>query len=277
MTRSLPWIFLGFVLLGPLAGRAEEVERVRGSDVPDRGILTDREIEVTGTPAPSTTPVLEIDAPRIVDRAYQITGTVQYRDVEGEGYLEMWSHFPDGSRYFSRTLGSVGPTARISGSSLERDFALPFFLNEDTPAPRRLEVNVVLPGRGHVRLANLRLASIAGAGAAPGAWWSPRTGGLVGGIGGSLVGALGGAIGLLISLGRARRVVEATLMAILAVGVASAAAGLVALATQQPYEVYYPLLLNGILDVVIVLGVRGTVRKRYEAVELRRMQACDLG
>ena len=276
MTRSITWIFLGFVLLGPLAGRAGEAVRVRGSDVPDQGILTDREIEVTGTPAPSTTPILEIDVPRIEDRAYQITGTVQYREVEGDGYLEMWSHFPDGSRYFSRTLGTVGPMARISGSSAERAFALPFFLDQDTPPPRRLEVNVVLPGRGHVRLANLRLASIAEAGAAPGAWWSPRTGGLVGGIGGSVIGVLGGLIGLFASLGRVRRFVEGALAAVLLVGVVSATAGVVALATGQPYEVYYPLLLSGILDVTIVLGVRGTVRKRYETVELRRMQACDL-
>lgn len=258
MTRWTTMLLFTLALLGPLAARADV-------------------LEATGGPMPTSTAVLAIDAPRIEGRAYQIVGTVQYRDVEGEGYLEMWSHFPDGSRYFSRTLESAGPLARLSGSSEARGFALPFFLSEDSPTPTRLEVNVVLPGPGHVTLTDLRLAPLEGAGAAPGAWWSPRSGGLAGGIGGSVVGVLGGLIGTLCSLGRARRFVEGTLLAILVVGVVSAAAGLVAVATHQPYEVYYPLLLSGILDVTIVLSTRGTVRKRYEALELRRMQACDLG
>jgi hypothetical protein len=39
---------------------------------------------------------------------YVVRGRVQYRDVEGIAYLEMWNVLPDGRRFFSRTLGDYG-------------------------------------------------------------------------------------------------------------------------------------------------------------------------
>ena len=50
-----------------------------------------------------------MEAPAVTGDSYAITGKVAYEGVEGDGYLEMWSVFPDGSRYFSRTLDDAGP------------------------------------------------------------------------------------------------------------------------------------------------------------------------
>jgi hypothetical protein len=221
-------------------------------------------------------PVLVLDTPAVGGDGYAVTGRVAYQDVQGDGYLEMWSVFPDGSRYFSRTLAASGPMAKLRGSSPERAFALPFRLQPGARGPVRLEVNAVLPAGGRVTLHGLRLESGAGGAlAAPGAWWSDATGGWLGAAAGSAFGLLGALVGTLASLGRGRRVALGALLALCTGGLVALAAGAAALATGQPYAVWYPLVLLGVLGPVLGLSLRGTVRRRFEAVELRRMQALD--
>lgn len=112
--------------------------------------------------------------------------------------------------------------------------------------------------------------------AAPGQWWSGRTAGLVGGIAGSLFGCLGAVFGILVGAGKARGFVTWLSRTTIALGLAGLAAGVVALSQSQPYCVYYPLLLLG----VIVVGVFGPLHvvvlgRRYEELELRKMAAMD--
>jgi hypothetical protein len=224
---------------------------------------------------PGSTRIFSLDAPGVTGDSYAITGRVAYDDVAGDGYLEMWSDFAEGGRYFSRTLAASGPLAKLSGSSPERDFALPFFLTPDAPRPSRLEVNVVLPGAGHVVVSDLRFVPDASAATVPGAWWSDRTGGLLGGAAGSAVGMLGALIGVLCSLGRGRRFVLAGLLALGVSGLVLLAAGGLALAVRQPYGVWYPLVLLGGIDAVVAFSLLPTARRRYEELELRRMRALD--
>ena len=259
MSPLLRFVALALLLAPGLALGAEE----------DPG---ERTFEVRG---PATQQIAVVESPAIAGDHYAITGTVAYEGVEGEGYLEMWSQFPDGSRYFSRTLAPTGPLGRVSGSSAERSFALPFFLLPNSPRPVRLEVNVVLPAGGRVTVRGLRLGSGAAATSAPGAWWSPETAGWIGGAAGGAVGTLGALIGTLCSLGRGRRLVLAGLLALGVSGLALLAVGGVALALGQPYEVWYPLVLMGVLDPVLAFSLLPTARRRFEALELRRMQSLD--
>jgi hypothetical protein len=231
----------------------------------------DRSLEVRG---PATERILVLETPAVTGDHYAITGTVAYSGVEGEGYLEMWSYFPDGSRYFSRTLEPEGPLGGLHGSSPERPFALPFFLTPGGARPARLEVNVVLPAAGHVILRGLRLGSAAEASAA-GAWWSAQTGGLIGGVAGSAVGLLGALVGTLCSLGRGRRLAMAALLALGLSGLALLALGALALALGQPYEVWYPLVLTGVLDPVLAFSLLPVVRRRFEAAARRGLHALD--
>jgi hypothetical protein len=224
---------------------------------------------------PATAQIAAFASPAVPGDVYAVTGTVAYEGVEGDGYLEMWSEFPDGSRYFSRTLDEQGPLAVLRGSSPERPFALPFLLPPDSPRPTRLEVNVVLPAGGKVTVRGLRLGSGAEAMRAPGAWWSPEAAGWIGGAAGGAVGLFGALVGTLCSLGRGRRFVLAGLVALGVSGLALLAAGGVALGLGQPYEVWYPLVLMGILDPVLAVSLLPTARRRFEALELRRMQALD--
>jgi hypothetical protein len=110
---------------------------------------------------------------------------------------------------------------------------------------------------------------------APQPWWSGWKAGMVGGIAGSVIGIFGGIIGTMCSLGRGRRFVLACMKILIALGALSLIAGLVALAKSQPYAVYYPLLLcGGILVLLLGFNYR-TVRRRFEEIELRKMDSID--
>jgi hypothetical protein len=60
-----------------------------------------------------------------------------------------------------------------------------------------------------------------------------------------------------------------------AFGIVCLGFGLAAVVLSQPYAVYYPLLLLGFLCTLLPIGVRGTVRRRFEKIELRKMKAMD--
>ena len=120
---------------------------------------------------------------------YAIWGRVHYEDVEGAGFLEMWSVFSGDARYFTRTADAEGPLARITGSYDWRPFELPFHLHNAEP-PSRLELNLVLPGKGTAWIGPLQLIVLEAAAEGSG-WWSGRSGGLIGGVGGSVIGMLG--------------------------------------------------------------------------------------
>ncbi len=108
-------------------------------------------------------------------------------------------------------------------------------------------------------------------------WWSDRDAGLIGGIGGTTVGLLGGLIGTLAGFGKARRFVFALDACLVGFGAASLVAGAMALVLGQPYAVYYPLLLGGIVLTAVCGGIRPALRQGYEQRELRRMAAMDAG
>ena len=109
------------------------------------------------------------------------------------------------------------------------------------------------------------------------AWWTDRQAGLVGGISGSVFGCLGGLVGTLAGLGKARRLVIALMWGMLAVGVGSLIAGVAAVSLGQPYAVYYPLLLLGVILSAVMGPQIPMVRRRYMQIELRKMDARDAG
>jgi hypothetical protein len=59
-------------------------------------------------------------------------------------------------------------------------------------------------------------------------------------------------------------------------GAAALALAVVALLRAQPYEVVYPLVLEGILCLVLPAYLIPVLRRRYDEVELRKMEARDL-
>jgi hypothetical protein len=106
-------------------------------------------------------------------------------------------------------------------------------------------------------------------------WWTDPTAGWIGGIGGSVFGLLGGLLGTLGSLGKARRFVLTLTAALAGLGVMSLVVGVIAVALGQPYAVYYPLLLLGVILAAVCGGNLPSLRRRYEQIELHKMAAMD--
>jgi hypothetical protein len=246
--------------------------------LPDKSVAL--KIENTGQ-QPLMATVLIVDQPKITGKFYTLSGDVRYDAVEGDGYLEMWNHFGESEAYFSRTMGETGPMGKLRGTSDWRPFILPFNATGTKSNPTKLVVNVHLPAKGVVYLRSpLKLAESSsapgGASAQPGAWWSDRAGGLIGGIIGSVGGCLGALIGWLSARGKARGFVLGSTLALTGFGAIAIIVGLLAVTWQQPYAVWYPLLLVGVLLVVICPVILRSCLHRYREVELRRMTSMDV-
>ena len=226
-----------------------------------------------------TVPVADVSEPGISNSVYAVRGRVSHSGIEGKAYVELWSHFGADEAYYSRTLGDRGPTRALSGESAWRAFVLPFRVTRGDARPSRLRVNVVLPGPGTVRLGPMEVVEFA-PGESPlkarGQWWSARAAGLVGGLLGSAMGILGALIGVLGGSGRNRRLVMTLLGVMTGAGALCLLGGIAALAAGQPYAVYYPLLLTGLIATVLSIGLRPVIRRRCEQQALRKMQSQEL-
>jgi hypothetical protein len=110
------------------------------------------------------------------------------------------------------------------------------------------------------------------------AWFDPNTfgawfGAIVGGGGGTLGGLLGAAAGCLAPRGKGRAAILGGMTLFVVLGVAFLAFGLVALLAGQPYGIWYPPLLCGLIFSIVVGGLIPVVRLRYRQAENRRIDA----
>lgn len=227
--------------------------------------------------AARTIPLFGIDEPGLKAPRYLLRGEVRGEGIEGQAYLEMWSVFAGGGRYFSRTLAQTGPMASLSGTFRFRPFILPFTA-EPGMSPEKLAVNVALPGRGTVVLRELSLLEL-GAGeeffTKAGAWLTPRQISLFGGMAGGFVGFLGALVGILASRGQARALVLALLKGMFGFGAVALLAAAAGWWRAQPPVLISTLLLLGALCTILPASLLGMVRRQYEEKEFRRMRALD--
>jgi hypothetical protein len=244
------------------------------STPPLSGEVVGGNAHVTADAAGGTFPLATIDAPELGTVGFAVRGQVQYSDVAGQGYLEMWSVFADGSRYFSRTLATEGPMAALAGTADWRPFELPFSLQR-AAGPERLEVNVVLPGAGTVEVSPLELVRLDGAATGAGAWLSDRSIGVAGALIGVAVGVFSAAIAWLVGQRRGRRFVLPALTAAMAAGIGLVVISLIGLLTGQPPNVVLFVLVSGLI-LATVFGVSiPRTRRLYADAELRKMRAMD--
>ena len=237
-------------------------------------------ITVSAIPGQARQLVIRVDTPGVSQPVYALRGEVRHTDVRGESYLQMDSYFAGRGTFFTKALASSGPLARLRGDSDWRSFALPFRADTGGVAltPDWIELHAVLPESGTVELRNVALYQFAPGEdplQAAGQWLPTRAMILIGALGGTLIGVWGGIVGVLASRGKARGLVIGSATAILVLGVLSLVAGIFAVLLGQPYAVYYPLLLIGIIVVVVVGGLLRTLPKRYQAFEMQKMQSMD--
>ena len=239
---------------------------------PASGKVVDGNALVSADQSGGLFPLIAVDAPDLGRVGFSVRGRVRYTDVAGSGYLEMWSVFADGGRYFSRTLGTEGPMAVVTGTSDWRPFELPFFLEGAAP-PSRLEINVVLPGSGTVEIGPLEIVRLAEAGS--GAWLPDRAIGIVGAALGSAIGLLGALVGVLVSRNRGRRFVLPVMTAASVLGAVLIAASVAAIPAGQPPGVVFLLFVPGVILATAFGASLPRVRRAYAEAELRRMRAMD--
>jgi len=241
------------------------------------------------TGVPMTATFARVENPGVTASNYALHGTVRYDGVEGVGYLEMWNVFPDGSRYFSRTLADLGPLRKISGSSGWREFALSFSLMDSPLRPSVLVLNLVLPGKGAVVLGSLELVQYesaesmakimvdaAGTGARPG-WWTPIVGEAMLVLGSFVLVLASGLTFGLARRGKARTWGLAFPWFEIALGWTALIGGVSAVMSQQPAWVRTPLIALGLLGILFGAVLVKIVANRYTALELRRMQSQNIG
>lgn len=229
--------------------------------------------------------LIEVHDPGITSSVYALKGNIRYDNVQGDGFLQMDNHFGESGTFFTKGIAPAGPLGKISGNSEWRPFVLPFYAtNGEQPdgsarVPERLTLSLFLPGAGSVSISGVELYQYA-SGEDPmrsaGQWIDARSAGLIGGIGGALIGLWGAIIGVIASRGKARAFVFISVNVLLSLGLVSLVAGAVAYFSDQPYAVYFPLLLIGIILVAVIGKMRGSLLAQYEQLELKRMQSMDV-
>lgn len=263
---------VAFAMSSSVAAQEPVMQINWATSAPASGQVVDGNAQVSADGSGGLFPLIAVNVPDLGRVGFSVRGRVRYSDVAGSGYLEMWSVFADGGRYFSRTLGTEGPMAVVTGTSDWRPFELPFFLEGAAP-PNRLEINVVLPGSGTVEIGPLEVVRLAEAGS--GAWLPDRAVGVVGAALGSAIGVLGALVGVLVSRNRGRGFVLPVMTAAAVLGSVLIAASVAAIPAGQPPGIVFLLFLPGVILAAVFGASLPRVRRAYAEAELRRMRAMD--
>ncbi len=237
-----------------------------------------------GQPPRTVVPLASFVPSDLSSHLYVVRGQVAYDGVGEPGHLEMWSHFGD-QKFFTRTLASAGPMKVIHGTSAPRAFELPFSA-EPGVKPDRIEINLILHSTGSVRIGPMQLHAIdasnrADAGASSGthlrsAWWTEQQAGWIGGLLGSGFGIFAGLIGLLAGAGRAVGLARRGLVVLMVCGLLCLLVGAVAVISKQPWHVYYPMLLTGLIVTIVTFTTRIAILHTIRQRELAKMQSADI-
>lgn len=263
---------VAFAMSSSVAAQEPVMQINWATSAPASGQVVDGNAQVSADGSGGLFPLIAVNVPDLGRVGFSVRGRVRYSDVAGSGYLEMWSVFADGGRYFSRTLGAEGPMAVVTGTSDWRPFELPFFLEGAAP-PNRLEINVVLPGSGTVEIGPLEVVRLAEAGS--GAWLPDRAVGVVGAALGSAIGVLGALVGVLVSRNRGRGFVLPVMTAAAVLGSVLIAASVAAIPAGQPPGIVFLLFVPGVILAAVFGASLPRVRRAYAEAELRRMRAMD--
>ena len=101
--------------------------------------------------------------------------------------------------------------------------------------------------------------------------------GSFGGAGiGVLGGVLGGTAGMLAPKGKGRNFILNSMLGLGCLGVVFLITGVVAILMSQPYVIYYPFLLLGLILTSVMFAIRPAIRKRYAEAEQRKLEAAAL-
>lgn len=108
-------------------------------------------------------------------------------------------------------------------------------------------------------------------------WISEETAIYLGAYGGAGLGVLGGILGgiggPMAQKGKGKGPILASFTTVAVLGVLLLVTGVVALVAGQPYVIYYPFLLLGLIASAVFGGLIPVMRKHYRMAEQRKMEA----
>ncbi|MDA3864072.1 MAG: hypothetical protein PF689_09435 [Deltaproteobacteria bacterium] len=232
-------------------------------------IETNGEIKIVNKGKQITVPLLKIQNPQLNSDSYSLWGKIRYTGVEKNSYLELWNVFGK-RKFFTLTKDGSGFMKNISGNSEYRNFSLPFNQANSMLKLKMLQLNLVIMGEGEIIFSpqvylvdgtknpykEIKKRSVKNL-----PWWDDDTGGYIGGLLGLLIGLCGAVSAYFIHKGKQYRLVKICIGVILVIALASLIAGISAYFCNQPYVVYYPMLLSGFIS-VFVFGFQALVAKK---------------
>ena len=224
----------------------------------------------------STSPtILTVENPKVPSHQYRLVGKIKYKDVTGDGYLELQNYFPGQGMYFTRTLATDGFLGKIDGTSDWRVFQLPFF-SKPGMLPNKLIVKLVLPASrlassGRVWLTPLKMEAIeptetvnleeTPSSSFP---WS-----LVAAILSGIVGVLGTLVALLAGNPALRRPAFFATMLLVPCSFAALLAGVVLWSQEAGQNVWYPSIVIGGIWVILFAATAFVLRRKLAREELQ--------
>ena len=109
-------------------------------------------------------------------------------------------------------------------------------------------------------------------------WFEPvwKFGAYFGSIGGTSVGLIGGLLGacsFFVQQGRGRRWIVGGYVTMIGLGVISLTVGAYAWVSGQPYGIWYPLAMLGVICCGVFGGLLPVILRRYSEAEQRKIDA----
>ncbi len=233
------------------------------------------EIKIINHGKQNTVPLLRIHDPHLETDVYSLWGKIKYDGVENPSYLELWNDFGK-RKYFTRTKAGSGFMKKISGDSEYRIFSLPFNREFSTLKLEMLQLNLVFKGKGKIIFSpqvylitgtknpykSIEKESVNNL-----LWWDDNTGSYIGGFLGILIGLCGAVNAFFIHKGKNYRLVKICIGIVLFVALASLIVGITAYFYQQPYAVYYPMLVSGAISVFVFVLQALAAKERFTKIQ----------
>lgn len=112
-----------------------------------------------------------------------------------------------------------------------------------------------------------------------GIWFSESTANMIGAIlgagFGSILGLFGAFCGIFGSKGKFRRLILSLIWVFLSIAIVFLIAGIIALAKNQPYFIWYPFILIGVVPIFTLIPANFYIRKKFQELELQKIQIKD--
>lgn len=239
----------------------------------------DGSLKVIYKPKPNEKGVPSLSIPLFLyeDPGFEAETIIYSAEIKSEkadlkAYLEMLCAFPDEKTYFSH-----GVTQSISGATTWEKQQTPFFLKAGQ-RPTRITVGVRFEEPGAILIRNIDLFKADNSARSSLYFYQfimPRLLGVIYGFWGAAIGIIGGTM---IPRGRFKKLVLTLLVSMGLFSIAIAALGF----TLQRNTGIQSNIINqyyicGAVGLVLSIVFIPMVLKQYQAVELRKMQAKDIG